>query len=198
MVQNGQKLGYVRVSTIRQNPDRQLEGLELDKTFIDTTSGKNTDRPGLTELWEYAREGDIIYVHSLDRLARNLNDLLDLVERFNKRKITLSFVHEHLTFTGDDNPMSKLLLGMLGAVSEFERTLIRERQLEGIAKAKERGVYQDTSYRRKKIKDPDLKTFIKAANAGMTKAEMARMFNVNRSTIYRYLNQYKEKLSCPG
>jgi DNA invertase Pin-like site-specific DNA recombinase len=127
---NGQRIAYVRVSSVDQNPDRQLEGLQVDRTFIDKASGKDTTRPQLQELLLYARTGDTIIVHSMDRLARNLDDLRRTVRTLTDKGAQIEFVKEHLTFTGGDSPLSHLLLSVMGAFAEFERALIRERQLE--------------------------------------------------------------------
>ena len=138
----GQHIGYVRVSSVEQNTDRQLEGVEFDRVFTDKASGKDTKRPALEELLRFVREGDVVIVHSIDRLARNLPDLRRIVEDLTGRSVQLRFVKENLTFSGDDSPMSTLLLSVMGAFAEFERALIRERQLEGIAIAKKKGAYK--------------------------------------------------------
>jgi DNA invertase Pin-like site-specific DNA recombinase len=138
----GKRIGYIRVSTVDQNPDRQLEGIKLNKRFIDQCSGKSTDRPQLQLMLDYVREGDTVIVHSMDRLSRNLDNLHQIVNTLTEQKIKIQFIKESLTFTGEDSPMSKLLLSVMGAVSEFERSLIKERQKEGIALAKKRGVYK--------------------------------------------------------
>jgi DNA invertase Pin-like site-specific DNA recombinase len=130
------------VSSVDQNTDRQLEGLELDKVFTDKASGKDTKRPQLQAALDYIREGDVLIVHSMDRLARNLDDLRKMVLDLTKKGVHVQFIKENLTFTGEDSPMSNLLLSLLGAVAEFERSMIRERQREGIALAKKAGVYK--------------------------------------------------------
>src|SRR4051794_27595454 len=130
----GQRVGYIRVSTVEQNTDRQLDGVHLDRTFTDKCSGKDTQRPELTAMLEFVREGDVVVVHSMDRMARNLDDLRKLVSTLTGRGIKVEFIKESLTFTPDkESPMAKLLLSMLGAVAEFERAQIKERQREGIA-----------------------------------------------------------------
>src|SRR5258708_3639531 len=128
----GQRIGYQRVSTVDQNTDRQLDGVELDKMFTDKASGKDANRPALARAIEYARDGDTLVVHSMDRLARNLEDLRRLVRELNGQGVKVEFIKENLIFTGEDNAMSTLLLSMLGAVAEFERSMILERQCEGI------------------------------------------------------------------
>ena len=137
---HGQRIGYVRVSSFDQNPERQLEQVPVDKLFTDKASGKDTRRPELERLLAFVREGDTVVVHSMDRLARNLDDLRRLVQSLTHRGVRIEFVKEHLTFTGEDSPMANLMLSVMGAFAEFERALIRERQREGIALAKQRGV----------------------------------------------------------
>ncbi|ELT44821.1 Resolvase domain protein [Arthrobacter nitrophenolicus] len=136
---NGQRIGYVRVSTLDQNEKRQLEGQILDRVFTDKASGRDTARPQLAELLRFARDGDTVLVHSMDRLARNLDDLRALVQGLTRRGVRVEFLKENLTFTGEDSPLANLLLSVMGAFAEFERSLIRERQREGIALAKQRG-----------------------------------------------------------
>lgn len=180
----GQRIGYVRVSTTDQNTDRQLENVVLDRKFEDKASGKDTERPALAQLLAFAREGDTVIVHSMDRLARNVDDLRRLVKSMTARRIVVQFVKEGLTFTGDDSPMSNLLLTMLGAVAEFERSLINERQREGIAIAKTKGVYKG---RKKALTLAQvLDARLQIAN-GTAKAEVARVLGVSRSTLYAAL-----------
>src|ERR1700721_843936 len=132
----GKRIGYIRVSSVDQNTERQLDGVQLDKTFTDKASGKDTKRPQLQAALDYLRDGDVLVVHSMDRLARNLDDLRKIVLGLTERGVVVEFVKEHLTFTREDNAMSKLLLSVMGAFAEFERSLISERQREGIALAK--------------------------------------------------------------
>ncbi len=135
-------MGYIRVSSGDQNPDRQLDDVHLDRVFTDHASGKDVHRPQLAALLDFVRDGDTVMVHSMDRLARNLDDLRRLVKMLTQRGIRITFVKEQLTFTGEDAPLAQLLLSVMGAFAEFERALIRERQREGIALAKKRGVYK--------------------------------------------------------
>ena len=135
-------VGYVRVSSVDQNTARQLDGVVLERVFEDKVSGATTDRPQLQEMLRFIREGDTVHVHSIDRLARSLEDLLKLVKDLNTRKIGIHFHKEQLLFTGEANPMQELMLSLLGSVAQFERAMIKERQREGIAKAKEAGVYK--------------------------------------------------------
>jgi len=180
----GQRIGYVRVSSIEQNTDRQLEGVELARTFTDKASGKNTQRPQLEELLKFVRDGDTVVVHSMDRLARNLDDLRRLVADLTKRGVKVQFVKESLTFTGEDSPMSNLLLSVMGAFAEFERALIRERQREGVALAKQRGAYKG---RKKALSAQDVATLKKRVADGETKAKVARDLGLSRETLYQYL-----------
>jgi DNA invertase Pin-like site-specific DNA recombinase len=140
-VASGQRVGYIRVSSVGQNPARQLDGVEVDRVFTDTVSGKSAARPQLQAMLAYVRDGDTVIVHSMGRLARNLDDLRRLVRELTGRGVAVQFIKEQLTFTAEDSPMATLLLSVLGAFAEFERALIRERQLEGIALAKARGAY---------------------------------------------------------
>ena len=144
------KIGYIRVSAMDQNPKRQLEGIQMDKVFLDKASGKDTERPELAALLDYVRDGDQVFVHSMDRLARNLDDLRKMVLQLNQRKVALHFMKEQLTFNGKDAPMATLLLSIMGAFAEFERALIKERQREGIEIAKKNGSYKG----RKKVLSP--------------------------------------------
>ncbi|MDY6419587.1 MAG: recombinase family protein [Succinivibrio dextrinosolvens] len=133
----------MRVSTVEQSFDRQLDGMSFDKVFEEKISGRTRERPALKNMLSYCREGDHIYVHSMDRLARNLRDLLDLVKEITDKGCTIHFVQQHLEFSNDDNnPTTKLMLQVIGGVAEFEAALIRSRVLEGIAAAKARGTYK--------------------------------------------------------
>lgn len=183
----GKTIGYIRVSSIDQNPDRQLEGLTLDKKFIDKMSGKDTKRPQLEALLNYVREGDTVVVHSMDRLARNLDDLRRLVFGMTKDLITIKFIKENLTFTGEDSPVSNLLLSVMGAVSEFERMLIRERQLEGIALAKKRGAYKG----KKKLSREQIMVIKQRCANHENKSAIARDYKISRETLYKYLKKTK-------
>ena len=185
---SGKRVGYIRVSSLAQNVHRQLEGMTLDKVFTDKASGRDTSRPQLQALLDYIREGDTLIVHSMDRLARNLMDLRKLVHELTQQQISIYFVKENLTFTGEDSPMANLLLSIIGAVAEFERALILERQAEGIALAKLKGVYKG---RRKKI-TPEMSTQIDESLArGEPKAVIARELGITRQTLYVHINGKK-------
>lgn len=177
------RVGYQRVSSVGQNTERQLDGVDLDKTFTDHASGKSTDRPELARALDYVREGDTLVVHSMDRLARNLEDLRRVVRELTAKGVAVEFVKESLTFTGDDSPMNTLLLSMLGAVAEFERSMIRERQLEGIAIAKKAGKYRG---RKPALTEDQADELTKRLVAGEPVAALAREFNVSRQSVYNY------------
>jgi DNA invertase Pin-like site-specific DNA recombinase len=181
-------VAYVRVSSVDQNTERQLEGIQSlspDKIFTDKCSGKDTNRPQLEAMLSYVREGDTLVVHSLDRLGRNLDDLRRLVNLMTGRGVAVQFLKENLTFTGDDSSMSKLLFNMLGSFAEFERSLIRERQREGIAVAKKAGVYRGRKPSLTAEQADDLR---KRVASGQKKAVLAREFGVSRETLYQYLH----------
>ncbi len=182
----GQRVGYIRVSSVDQNPDRQLADVACDRVFTDRVSGRSTDRPQLAALLHYVREGDTVVVHSMDRLARNLEDLRRLVRELTGRGVRVQFVKENLVFTGEDTPMATLLLSVMGAMAEFERALIRERQREGIALAKQRGVYQGRQWALTAEEATELR---QRAAAGATKTQLARDFGIGRASVYRYLRR---------
>lgn len=178
---NGQIVGYKRVSSVDQNLSRQLDGIRIDKLFEDKASGKDTNRPGLTACLDYIREGDILLVHSIDRLARNLADLEKIVSSLNAKGITVHFHKESLIFAGDETPMSKLQLQMMGAFAEFERALMRERQREGIEAAKKQGRTGGRPNSLTKTQEALIKT---RALSGENKKELAAEYGVCRQTIY--------------
>lgn len=180
----GQQVGYLRVSTLLQNTSRQLDGVLLDKVFEDKASGKNTDRPKLEECLAHLREGDTLNVHSMDRLCRNLDDLRRIVKELTSRGVIIRFHKEGLSFTGEDSPMSHLLLSMLGAVAEFERSIILERQREGIQIAKSEGKYKGRKHSLTVERVLELRL---RAGAGEKKTALAREFGISRETVYTYL-----------
>lgn len=180
----GKRVGYIRVSSVDQNELRQLEGVELDKKFVDKASGKDTKRPQLQAAVDYLREGDVLVVHSMDRLARNLDDLRKIVLGLTQRGVIVEFEKERLTFTSEDNAMSKLLLSVMGAFAEFERSLIRERQREGIAIAKRAGVYKG---RKPSLTPECAQELRKRVAAGEKRAALAREFGISRQTLYMYV-----------
>jgi DNA invertase Pin-like site-specific DNA recombinase len=181
------RVAYIRVSSVDQNEARQVEAmaeLHIDKMFIDKASGKNTDRPQLQAALDHMREGDVLVVHSMDRLARNMRDLQNLVAELNAKNIAVEFVKEHLNFTGEDSPMSKLMLSILGGVAEFERSIIRERQKEGIQVAKGKGTYRG---RKRSLTTEQAAQLRQRAAAGERKAPLAREFGISRETLYQYM-----------
>ena len=176
------KVGYRRVSSADQSTDRQLVDVVLDRCFEDKTSGKDTKRPSLDECLAYLRDGDELIVHSIDRLARNLHDLERLVNRLNSRGVVVRFVKEGLTFgVGDDSPMARLQLQMMGAFAQFERSLIRDRQREGIAAAKAKGKHLG---RYASLSAEQVAEIRRRVVAGEGKAGLAAKYGVSRQTIY--------------
>ena len=181
----GQLVGYLRVSSLDQKELRQLDGVRLDKKFVEKASGKDLDRPELAHLTNYVREGDTVICHAMDRLARNLDDLRKVVLGFTERGVHVRFEKENLNFTGEDSPMSHLLLSVMGAFAQFERDLIRERQREGIALAKLRG---DTYKGRKRSLNPAQAMELRRRVAGgESKTILAAELSISRQTLYRYL-----------
>lgn len=183
---SGERVGYIRISSVDQNAERQLDNVPVDRCYTDTASGKNAQRPQLEALLDFVRNGDTVVVHSMDRLARNLDDLRHLVRSLTERGVKIEFVKEHLTFTGEDSPMAQLMLSVMGAFAEFERALIRERQREGIALAKQRGVYKG---RKKALSSSQIQLLKACIGAGEQKAQVARKFNISRETLYQYCRE---------
>ena len=167
--------------------ERQLEQLQhCDELFIDKVSGKDVERPKLQEMMRHIRRGDIIEVTSIDRLARNNIDLQNLVKEITAKGVVIKFLKEGLTFGGDgnDNAISKMMLTMLAAISEFERALIRERQREGIALAKAKDKYKGRS---PKLNSEQVEQLKQRIEAGESKASVAKAFEITRMTVYSYL-----------
>ena len=175
-------VGYRRVSSASQSLDRQeLEG--CDKVFEEKITGAKRDRPELNRMLDYIREGDEVRVHSIDRLARDLRDLQNIIEQINDKDATITFLKEKLTFkpSAQADPFAKLQLHLMGAFAEFERSIIRERQREGIARAKERGVYAG----RKTSIDVDKVKSLHASGVGAS--EIARQLGIGRASVYRLI-----------
>ena len=185
----GQKIGYARVSSKDQNLDRQTAALKKEKVFrifTDTVSGSSTQRPGLDGALNYLRAGDQLIVVSMDKLARSLIDLHRLVDELTERGVSVKFLKEGQVYSKDSTPVAKLMLGLLGSVAEFERAIIRERQAEGIAKAKARGAYKG---RAKVLNEEQIMQAREWVSEGIPKAEVARRLGIGRTTLYKYLSQ---------
>lgn len=179
----GQRVAYKRVSTADQSTARQLDGMTFDKVFEDRASGKDTDRPQLDAALAYIRQGDTLVVHSMDRLARNLDDLRRLVRVITGKGARVEFVKEAMSFTGEDAPMATLLLSVMGAFAEFERALIRERQREGVALAKARGAYKGRTH---VLTAEQIDELRRRLVPGANRSKLAREFGIARRTLYRY------------
>lgn len=182
------KLGYVRVSTVEQNEERQLETMkkfEVEKVFSEKISAKDTNRPKLQELIEFAREGDTIYIHDFSRLARNTQDLLNIVENLNSKGVALVSSKENIdtnTATG------KLLLTVIGAINEFERLILHERQMEGVKIAKSKGLYKG----RKPVKIDNFEHhYNRWRNHEISKTALARELGISRQTLYSIFEKYE-------
>lgn len=174
------KVGYLRVSTEEQNTERQLIGLALDKTFEEKASARSSDRPRLREMLDYIREGDEVFVHDISRLARNIEDLHRLVGEVTGKGCSLHFRKENLSFSADENdPFSQLLLSLLGAVYQFERSILLERQREGIAIAKSKGKYKG---RQRSI---DREAILGLLDEGVSFRKTAQKLGVSLATVYR-------------
>ena len=177
------QVGYRRVSSNEQNLDRQqLDGCE--KVFEEKVSGASKERKALKDMIDWVREGDSVIVWSIDRLARDLRDLQDIISTLNNKGVSISFISEGLSFSADKNDaLAKLQLQMMGAFSEFERSIIRKRQAEGIAKAKEKGVYKG---RKASI---DSKKIASMKEQGLGASTIARQMGISRISVYRALQQ---------
>ena len=184
----GQTVGYVRVSSVEQNLDRQLEAVgECDRVFEDKISGSSrAKRAGLAELMTYVREGDLVKVASMDRLGRDTRDLYAIVDELTAKGCAVQFVSERITVDkSGPSPVDGLMLGILAAFAEFERRRIKERQAEGIALAKARGKYVQAP----KLSDTDVEQARVMIQMGIPKAEVARTFGVSRQTLYTSLRR---------
>ena len=176
---------YKRVSTTDQNTERQLLDVPCDRAYIEKISGKNTNRPELQAMLLNIRTGDIINVHSMDRLARNTKDLLNLVEEITNKGAKIVFHKENLIFAPDkQDPYQKMMMTMLGAVAELERNLILERQREGIALAKLKGKYKGGQHKLTNEQAEEIKTLVNNRTPITT---IAKQFNISRRTVYNYL-----------
>lgn len=183
-------IAYIRVSTIEQNEERQKEALkkhDIDKWYIEKASAKDTNRPKLLEMIDFARSGDTIYIHSFDRLARSTKDLLNLIEQMKEKDIKLISLKEN---TDTSTSHGKLMVTMIGAINEFERSILLERQREGIEIAKRQGKYKG----RKKIEinDKFIKGYTRYMNRELNKVELAKELDVSRPTLDRLIKEYLE------
>lgn len=180
---------YKRVSTTDQNTERQLLDIVCDRAYIEKISGKNTDRPELQAMLLNIRAGDVVNVHSMDRLARNTKDLLNLVEEITAKGAEIVFHKENLTFAADkQDPYQKMMMTMLGAVAELERSILLERQREGIAVAKAKGKYKGG---KNKLTDGQVTELNMLHKQGMPIARIAKQFKITRPTVYSYLGNGK-------
>ena len=188
------KRAYVRVSTVEQNEDRQIEGLKrhgVDKWYTEKVSGKNTkDRKQFQLMLSELEEGDIVLVHDLSRLARSTKDLLEIVDILNEKHVSLVSNKENID---TNTPTGRLMLTMIGAIAEFERTNLLERQREGIAIAKRKGAYQNCGRKEKEIDQEKFSVCMAKLLAGaITKSAMAAELGVSRPTLNRILKGVSE------
>lgn len=190
-VMSGKHVGYIRVSSVSQNTDRQLDGVKLDKIFEEKVSGRNAGSREVLQLClDYLREHDTLHIHSIDRLARNMSELLSIVDDLVKRDVTIKFHAEGLTFASQaDDPMASLMLHMLGAFAEFERKLIGQRRKEGLEAARKRGRQIG---RPKSLSDGDLRGIVQRVAEGANKSDLAKEYNVSRTTLYAALRAFEE------
>lgn len=184
------KIAYVRVSTIEQNEQRQVEALEqhnIDKWFIEKVSAKDTKRPKLQEMMDYIREGDIVYIHDFSRLARSTKDLLNIVEELNNKGVQLVSNKENIDTS---TPTGKLMLTMIGAIAEFERQNLLERQREGIAIAKREKKYKG----RKEVKIDNFKShYERYMRREVSKSQLAKELNISRPTLDKLIAEMKKE-----
>lgn len=188
---SNQLIGYIRVSTREQSTGRQSDGmdsLKLDKIFIEKASGKSKERPELHACINYAREGDTLYIYSIDRLARSLGDLEAIIKQLVDKGVTVQFIKESQTYSRESsNPFNKVLLQVLGAFAEFERNIMLERQAEGIAHAKANGTKTGKPFGQQPL-NPTLKPkAIDMFNAGESITHIAKSLGISRGSVYNLL-----------
>ncbi|HEX4044681.1 MAG TPA: recombinase family protein [Gammaproteobacteria bacterium] len=186
---SNQHVGYIRISTASQNDVRQLDGISLDKEFRDVSSGAAHSRPVLDSCIEYVREGDTLYIDSIDRLARNLRDLQTILNKLVTKGVTVRFVKENLNFTYQDDAMANLMLHMMGAFAEFERNMIRSRQKEGIALAKKVGKHLGRPF---KLTNVHKEEAMKLKDAGQSIRRISINMKISRTSVYKLLELDKK------
>jgi len=191
MSRKGRVIGYRRVSSLDQNTGRQLDGVNLDVEFEDKVSGKDMARPELMALMKTAYVGDTVVVHSMDRLARNLVDLKKIVSELVSKGVKVQFMKESLTFSDEKNLYSELMLNLMGSFAEFERSLIKSRQMEGIAVRKQAGLYKGVG-RKREITDDQIAEIGRRVSAGEKKTTIATDLKISRESVYKYLKKAKE------
>ena len=182
------RIAYIRVSSIGQSTlrqDQQIEELCVDKVFTEKISGRNIqDRPQFRLMLDYAREDDEIFCSDLTRWGRSLMDIKSSITSLTKRGVTVTFLKENLTFSGNDDPMSNLLLGILSSLAEWERSVIKSRQMEGVRIAQQNNVYRERCGRKPKLTDEQIKEVKKKVSAGEARAAVAKEYGVSRQTVY--------------
>lgn len=182
-------IGYKRVSTADQRTDRQLEGIRCDTLFEEKVSAKDANRPQLKAMIHFAQAGDTVVVHSIDRLARSLSDLLEIIETLRAKGVTLVFVSENMKFGGEENPIQNMVMQIAGAFAEFERKIISNRIREGLAAAKAKGTKIGREH---KLSDEDFATLLKRRESGESVTSLAKSYGVGRSALYRRIKQHAE------
>lgn len=187
---HGMTIAYRRASTTDQTTARQLPDMTFDREFEDLCSGSSRNRPGLQACLDYIRDGDTLVVHSMDRLARNLPDLLALVGDLTNRGVSIKFFKEGLTFTGEKNPMQDLQLQIMGAVAQFELAMIHERQKEGVAAARRAGKHCG---RPSNLNPTQTSEILERAASGEDKSKLAKEYGVSRGTIYNIIGKKNGK-----
>lgn len=184
------RIAYIRVSTVEQNEQRQIEAMQqynIEKWFTEKVSAKDTNRPKLQELLEFAREGDTVHIHDFSRLARSTVDLLDIVERLNRKGVHLVSNKENIDTS---TPTGKLMLTMIGAINEFERVNLLERQREGIAIAKREGKYKGG--KRKTVRNFS-ECYARYKSREITKSALAKELHISRPTLDKLIKEYERE-----
>lgn len=179
-------IGYIRINNCGKRGEEQLKGIKLDKLYTENTTLKCIERPQLESLISYVSQGDIVVVNSMDRIFRNLHDLRRLALVLIEKGVSIKFIKEKLTFSAEDSPMTNLVLSIIGSLADFERALIRERQINGIAIAKKQGLYKG---RKPSLTEAQIKEIMQRAKTGEAKTKIARDFGICRDTLYKYLKR---------